>query len=191
MPLNPILSIMDREEKEVNVSIDKEVAFEQLFKGFFKELHVYSFSILKDWDMAEEVVQNLFLKLWENDTWTRVEISMKSFLYRSAYHESLNVLRQQKVHLSYQNNTKYVMENETGHTMTSIELNELEEGIRRSLNRLPEKCRTIFQLSRFGELKYHEIASQLGISVKTVETQMGKALRVLRNDLKDYLLMKP
>ncbi|MDD4192049.1 MAG: sigma-70 family RNA polymerase sigma factor, partial [Mangrovibacterium sp.] len=66
-------------------------------------------------------------------------------------------------------------------------LNELEERIRRSLNRLPEKCRTIFQLSRFGELKYHEIASQLGISVKTVETQMGKAIRILKHDLKDYL----
>jgi RNA polymerase sigma-70 factor (ECF subfamily) len=52
---------------------------------------------------------------------------------------------------------------------------------------LPEKCRTIFQLSRFGELKYHEIASQLGISVKTVETQMAKAIRVMRNDLKEYL----
>jgi RNA polymerase sigma-70 factor (ECF subfamily) len=178
---------MDRKEEDVTVSVNQEAAFEQLFRNFFRELHVYSFSILRDWDMAEEVVQTLFLKMWENDSWKRVEKSMKSFLYRSVYHESLNVLRQDKVRLSYQNNTLYVMRNETEHTTTRIELNELEERIRRSLNRLPEKCRTIFQLSRFGELKYHEIASQLEISVKTVETQMGKAIRILRNDLKDYL----
>lgn len=178
---------MDRKEKDVTVSINQEAAFEQLFRNFFRELHVYSFSILRDWDMAEEVVQTLFLKMWENESWKRVEKSMKSFLYRSVYHESLNVLRQDKVRQSYQNNTLYAKRNETEHTTTRIELNELEERIRRSLNRLPEKCRTIFQLSRFGELKYHEIASQLEISVKTVETQMGKAIRILRNDLKDYL----
>jgi RNA polymerase sigma-70 factor (ECF subfamily) len=178
---------MDRKEKEVNALKDQEAAFEQIFRSFFRELHIYSFSILRDWDTAEEVVQTLFLKMWENDTWTRIETSMKSFLYRSVYHESLNVLRQQKVRLNYQINTMYVMANETEHTTTRMELNELQERIHRSLNRLPEKCRTIFQLSRFGELKYHEIASQLEISVKTVETQMGKAIRILRNDLKDYL----
>lgn len=186
-PEPPILVVMDRNKKMEDFSVSDENAFEQLFKSFFRELHVYSFSVLRDWDLAEEVVQALFLKLWENGSWKRVETSMKSFLYRSVYHESLNVLRQHKVRQSYENNTLYVMKNETPHTTTPIELNELEERIRRSLNRLPEKCRTVFQLSRFSELKYHEIASQLGISVKTVETQMGKAIRILRNDLKDYL----
>lgn len=187
VPEPPTLSTMDRKEKAEDISVNYEDAFEQLFKSFFRELHVYSFSILHDWILAEEVVQTLFLKMWENGSWKRVETSMKSFLYRAVYHESLNVLRQHKVRQNYENNILYVMKNEPEHTTNPVELNELEERIRRSLNRLPEKCRTIFQLSRFGELKYHEIATQLGISVKTVETQMGKAIRILRNDLKDYL----
>ena len=187
MPEPPILAIMDRTEKADDVSVTDETAFEHLFRRFFRELHVYSCSILRDWDLAEEVVQALFLKMWENGSWQRVETSVKAFLYRAVYHESLNVLRQHQVRQRYQHNTMYVMKNEAEHPVAAIELNELEERIRRSLNRLPEKCRTIFQLSRFGELKYHEIASQLGISVKTVETQMGKAIRILKHDLKDYL----
>ena len=187
MPEPPILSVMDRTEKADDVSAAHETAFEHLFRRFFRELHVYSYSILRDWDLAEEVVQTLFLKMWENGSWQRVEISVKAFLYRSVYHESLNVLRQHQVTQRYRHHAMYVMRNEAEHPVARIELNELEERIRESLNRLPEKCRTIFQLSRFGELKYHEIASQLGISVKTVETQMGKAIRILKHDLKDYL----
>ncbi len=187
MPEPPILSVMDRTKKADDVSATHETAFEHLFRRFFRELHVYSYSILRDWDLAEEVVQTLFLKMWENGSWKRVETSVKSFLYRAVYHESLNVLRQHQVRQRYQHRTMYVMRNEAEHPVARIELNELEERIRESLNRLPEKCRTIFQLSRFSELKYHEIASQLGISVKTVETQMGKAIRILKHDLKDYL----
>lgn len=186
-PEPSILAVMEDEEKMENFSVSDEDTFEQLFKEYFRELHVYSFSVLRDWDLAEEVVQTLFLKLWENGSWKRVETSMKSFLYRSVYHESLNVLRQYKVRRNYENSILYTMKNETEYAASPVELNELEERIRISLNRLPEKCRTVFQLSRFGELKYHEIASQLGISVKTVETQMGKAIRMMRRDLKDYL----
>ncbi|MEN6453963.1 MAG: RNA polymerase sigma-70 factor [Prolixibacteraceae bacterium] len=186
-PEPSMLAVMEDEEKMEDFSVSDEDTFEQLFKEYFRELHVYSFSVLRDWDLAEEVVQTLFLKLWENGSWKRVETSMKSFLYRSVYHESLNVLRQHKVRRNYENSILYTMKNETEYATSPVELNELEERIRISLNRLPEKCRTVFQLSRFGELKYHEIASQLGISVKTVETQMGKAIRMMRRDLKDYL----
>ncbi|MGV8138242.1 MAG: RNA polymerase sigma-70 factor [Mangrovibacterium sp.] len=186
-PEPSMLAVMEDEEKMEDFSVSDEDTFEQLFKEYFRELHVYSFSVLRDWDLAEEVVQTLFLKLWENGSWKRVETSMKSFLYRSVYHESLNVLRQHKVRRNYENSILYTMKNEAEYATSPVELDELEERIRISLNRLPEKCRTVFQLSRFGELKYHEIASQLGISVKTVETQMGKAIRMMRRDLKDYL----
>ena len=184
---NPAALDSKYEKRDVYLSLGKDAAFEKIFKKFFKELHEYSFSIIRDWDMAEEVVQALFLKLWENDTWTHVESSMKAFLYRSVYHESLNIIRHNKVRLKYENRTSYTMKKDNMHITTPVELNELENKIHRSLNRLPEKCRTIFQLSRFGELTYRQVAMQLGLSVKTVETQMGKALRILRSDLKDYL----
>ena len=80
------------------------------------------------------------------------------------------------------------MKNEVEHPAKKIMAGELEKKIHSALNELPEQCRTIFQMSRFDELKYREIADKLGISVKTVESQMSKALRLLRVKLVDFLI---
>src|ERR1700754_1389552 len=91
-----------------------EAEFEALFKAHFRELHAYAYSLVNDWDNAEELVQNLFLKLWQRNDWANIHTSVKSYLYKSVYHESLNWLRREKVHLRYQTLTAPVMENETG-----------------------------------------------------------------------------
>jgi RNA polymerase sigma-70 factor (ECF subfamily) len=80
------------------------------------------------------------------------------------------------------------MKNEVEHPAKKVIAGELEKKIHNALNELPEQCRTIFQMSRFDELKYREIADKLGISVKTVENQMGKALKLLREKLADFLI---
>ena len=79
------------------------------------------------------------------------------------------------------------MENQTGDAAEKLKLREVETHLAKALNKLPEKCRAIFHLSRFEELKYQEIATQLDISIKTVETHMGKALRILRKEMKEFL----
>lgn len=178
---------MNSNEAIDDLSTDNEAVFEQLFKKYFRELHAYAFSLLKDWDVAEEIVQGMFLKLWERNEVVQVRTSIKSYLYKSVYHDSLNYLRGQKVQLKYQTTTAYSMKNHIDDAAGKLTMGELEQHLQRALSKLPEKCRAIFHLSRFEELKYQEIASQLEISIKTVETHMGKALRILRKEMKEFL----
>jgi RNA polymerase sigma-70 factor (ECF subfamily) len=178
---------MDNTVLPGNLKNENEVVFEQLFKKHFRELHAYAFSILKDWDIAEEIVQAMFLKLWEKNDWMKLQSSVRSYLYKSVYHDSLNHLRHQKVQLKYQTATVHTMEHYTDDAAGKLKLGELERHLSAALSKLPEKCRAIFHLSRFEELKYQEIATRLEISIKTVETHMGKALRILRKEMQEFL----
>ncbi len=166
-----------------------DVTFEVLFKTHYKALHAYAMVILKDEDDAEEIVQQLFLKFWEKRTLLTVQTSLKAYLYKCVYHDSLNFLKHQKVKTKYQDLTQHSMDNAYTPAVNRLELSELQEQINLALNDLPEQCRTIFQMSRFEELKYREIADELGLSIKTVENQMGKALRIMRIKLADFLIV--
>ena len=165
-----------------------EAAFEQVFKTHFKRLHAYAFTILRDEIQAEEMVQQVFFKLWERNENLSLSGSFTAYLYRAVHNESLNYIKHQKVRSNHQLNVAYSMKNEVEHPAKKIMAGELEKKIHSALNELPEQCRTIFQMSRFDELKYREIADKLGISVKTVESQMSKALRLLRVKLVDFLI---
>jgi RNA polymerase sigma-70 factor (ECF subfamily) len=164
-----------------------EAEFEALFKMHFRELHAYAYSLIKDWDNAEELVQGLFLKLWERNDWAGIHTSIKSYLYKSVYHDSLNLMRHEKVHLRYQALSAPASESQTDDAADKLKLGEVERHLEKALNKLPEKCRSIFHLSRFEELKYQEIAAQLNISIKTVETHMTKALKILRKEMAEFL----
>ncbi len=162
-----------------------EATFENVYKHFLRPLHVYAMAMLKDEDAAKGMVQNVFLKLWERREKLSFSGSIQAYLYGAVYNECLNNIRHQKVKVIHQQHVMYTTkDNDAG---MGIELLDLKEKLQQALNELPEKCRTVFQLSRFEELKYQEIADQLGISIKTVEAQMGKALRILRVKLVDYL----
>jgi RNA polymerase sigma-70 factor (ECF subfamily) len=165
-----------------------ETAFEQLFKTYFKRLHAYAFTILRDEVEAEEMVQQVFFKLWERNENLSLSGSVSAYLYRAVHNESLNYIKHQKVRSNHQLHVAYSMKNEVEHPAKKVMAGELEKKIHTALNELPEQCRTIFQMSRFDELKYREIADKLGISVKTVENQMGKALKLLRQKLVDFLI---
>jgi RNA polymerase sigma-70 factor, ECF subfamily len=165
-----------------------EIAFEQVFKTHFKRLHAYAFTILRDEVEAEEIVQQVFFKLWERNENLSLSGSVSSYLYRAVHNESLNYIKHQKVRSNHQLHVAYSMKNEVEHPAKKVMAGELEKKIHTALNELPEQCRTIFQMSRFDELKYREIADKLGISVKTVENQMGKALKLLREKLVDFLI---
>ncbi|UZD23575.1 RNA polymerase sigma-70 factor [Algoriphagus halophytocola] len=170
-------------------SMDEE-AFEKVFKTYFKALHAYAQAILKDSEAAEEIVQSVFLKLWEKRENLEINSSLKAYLYRAVYNESLNYINHQKVKRKHWDHTHYEMtqgnpEN-VGDTIQGQE-NELYDRFQLALSKLPEKCRMVFHLSRFEELKYQEIAKRMGISIKTVEAHMGKALKTLRVELAEFL----
>lgn len=163
--------------------------FERVFREHFKNLHGYACTLLDSEAVAEEIVQQVFYKLWERKEQVVVHTSIKAYLYRSVHNESLNYLKHQKVKSTHQT---YVMQQgpqEGRNAAETLAGKELEQRIREALSELPEQCRTIFQLSRFEELKYREIAGQLNLSVKTVENQMGKALKLLRFKLADFLVL--
>ena len=166
-----------------------EAAFEQVFKTHFKRLHAYAFTILKDEAEAEEMVQQVFFKIWERNENLSLTGSVTAYLYRAVHNESLNYIKHQKVRSDHKLHIAYRMKNEVEHPAKKTLTSEMEKKIHEALNELPEQCRTIFQMSRFDELKYREIADKLGISVKTVENQMGKALKLLRAKLVDFLIL--
>ena len=164
-----------------------EAAFEQVFKTHYKSLHAYAFSMLKDEDDAEEMVQQVFFKLWERSESLSFSGSIAAYLYRAVHNESLNFLKHQKVKAGHQLHVAYSMKNKSEQAHGNVTGKELENKFREALNELPEQCRTVFQLSRFEDLKYREIANKLDISIKTVENHMGKALKLLRTKLVDFL----
>ena len=162
-------------------------AFEMLFKTYYQPLCRYATSYLKDPDSAEEVVQAAFIGFWEKRESISIETSVKSYLYRAIRNACLNELKHEQVKQKFAAGevTKGEALSESADHL-AIHL-ELEDKIRAAIQTLPEQCRLIFTMSRFEELKYQEIADQLGLSVKTVENQMGKALKIMRAQLKEYL----
>lgn len=164
-----------------------EPTFEQVFKTHYKNLFAYAITILKSEAAAEEIVQNVFLRLWEKKLLLPPGVQLKPYLYRAVHNESLNYIKHEKVKSRYQLYAVGRNDEQEQPASKKVMTAELERNIQDALNELPEQCRTIFQLSRFEELKYREIADQLGISVKTVENQMGKALKLLRTKLAEFL----
>lgn len=164
--------------------MDKD-AFEKLFREFFPPLLSFARKILVDEDDAREVVHQVFINLWEKRDKIDLSTSLKSYLFTSVHNRSLNVIRDRKK-FSLEEVPEMAGEWDVS---TQIESMELEEKINEAIASLPEKCRQIFELNRFDGLKYSEIAIQLNISVKTVENQMSKALKILREKLLKYLTL--
>lgn len=164
-----------------------EDSFEQMFKEHFNALHSYATLMLRDEELAEDIVQQMFLKLWEKRQELAVETSLRAFLYRCVHNDCLNYLKHLKVKAGFESHTTYAMKDHTVEPIQDVQLKELQQRLQAALAELPEQCLTVFQMSRFEELKYREIADRLGVSVKAVEKQMGKALKLLRYKLVDFL----
>ena len=162
-------------------------AFEMIFKTYYQPLCNYAYSFVHDREEAEEIVQATFLSVWEKKDNLSIHTGVKPYLYAMVRNAALNVLKHEKVKQQHATVELAVAERSSESVTRTVMATELEERIAKALNKLPEQCRLVFKLSRFEELKYAEIAEELNISVKTVENQMGKALKIMREQLKDYL----
>ncbi|HNV30251.1 MAG TPA: RNA polymerase sigma-70 factor [Cyclobacteriaceae bacterium] len=180
---------MDLLEKQVleTLQLGNESAFEMIFRTYYQPLCRYAYSFLQDKEEAEEVVQASFITVWEKRNNIAIETSLKSYLYRMVRNSCLNVIKHEKVKQQHVAHELAVSEVSHESVSQKVQAAELEIRITEAMKTLPEQCRLVFQLSRFEELKYQEIADQLQISVKTVENHMGKALKLMREQLKDYL----
>jgi len=161
--------------------------FDSIYTDHYPALHQYAFTMLNDRVLAEEMVHQVFLKILEKGGQVNVHTSLKAYLYRAVHNECLNYFKHQKVKQVHQDYAVVEYGDGTENPSGSMQYKELEQQLHTAINELPEQCRTVFQMSRFEELKYSEIAHQLGISIKTVENHMSKALRRLRIQLADYL----
>jgi RNA polymerase sigma-70 factor (ECF subfamily) len=166
-----------------------ELLFEKVFKTHFNSLFNYACTILKNETAAEEVVQQVFFKIWEKREILPEEVMLKAYLYRAVHNESLNNIKRQKVRTNYQMHAVSSAGQSIDNTADKVSMTELQHQLHKAVNELPEQCRTIFQMSRFEDMKYKEIADELNISPKTVENQMGKALKILRSKLAHFLPM--
>ncbi len=163
------------------------VTFEKLFRKYYAGLCNYATKYLKDLDKAEEVVQELFYKLWEKRNKLDINVSLKSYLYRAVYNGCLQYLNHRAIEIKYENYYKKQNKEYAIDASEAMNMQELNEIINETLNSLPERCRNIFFLNRYDGLKYREIAKKLDLSIKTVEANMGKALKLLRKNLKNYV----
>jgi RNA polymerase sigma-70 factor (ECF subfamily) len=163
--------------------IDSE-AFEVLFKTYFKALVNFSNTFLKDIEAAKEVVHEVFAKMWEKRAELDPDKPLKSYLYTAVNNRSLNYIRD---HKKFTNNDT-ILENEPQSVQNDLFTQaEIQRIIEFSISELSPKVRRVFEMSRYEDKKYREIAEELNISQKTVESHIAKALNVLRENLKEYL----
>jgi len=164
---------------------DKEALVEELFRNHFEALCRLSVKFIGDFDIAKDIVHDVFTSFWQKIDALPPNTQYKSYLFTAVRNKSFNYLRDEKKHLKIAN-----AETETAPTpQSTIETQELAREIDYALNLLPDRCRQVFELSRFEDMKYGQIAEKLDISVKTVEGQMSKALRLLRDHLSDFLVL--
>lgn len=152
--------------------------FTRFYTSYFQKLLLASDKYVKDVYIAEELVQDVFLKIWENPYSIADVKSIKSYLYKSVINASINYINRQKN--IEQHHLKLVTELSDDDLKDLDEENEMIVLLHAEIDKLPAQCKKVFKLSRFEHLKYKEIALQLGVSEKTVENHIGNALKILR-----------
>ena len=164
-----------------------ENTFERLYDDYYSSLCLFANKYLQDLDLSRSLVQELFVNLWLKREKTEVRDSVRSYLFKAVRNKSIDYLREAKKNVRLTD----VQENSLNSPFEDkLEEAELNSRINQSIDELPEKCREIFILCRFDGLKYSQIADKLNISVKTVEMQMGIALKKLRSKLSDLQIVK-
>jgi RNA polymerase sigma-70 factor, ECF subfamily len=167
-------------------------AFELLFNLYYNQLVNFAYTFLKDVDIANEIVQETYIKVWEIKDSLDENLSIKAFLYKCTHNNCINYIKKAQVthkltekyitELSYR--LKFLGENQPNSFFDDLAEEELELCVQKAIDSLPQQCREIFLMSRFKGLTYLEIANKLSISVNTVKTQLSRALQKIRLGIK-------
>ncbi|KPM46909.1 RNA polymerase sigma-70 factor [Jiulongibacter sediminis] len=162
--------------------------FEEVFRLHYDSLCRYAFSLLNRQAEAEDLVQQVFVTYWENREKTIISGSLKGYLFRSVHNRCLNSIKHDKVKAAYTDHSLFFETNYHLEVEENFQAEELKGKIDEVIENLPTECQRVFRMSRIDQLRHKEIAEKLSISVKTVENQIGKALKIMRTSLADYLV---
>ncbi len=165
-------------------------SFEALFHRYYPGMCLYAQSLLKNESIAEEIVQDVFFNIWKNKQGFILTSKWQSYLYRSVYNNAMNHLRKMKKESGFDEEAAAKTPGTSDSPFEEMSYKELNETILETMHRLPDRTQQIFRLSRFEGLTYSEIAKKLSISVKTVEANMGKALKAFRLSLNEFGYIK-
>lgn len=181
---------MENSDLELYSQIQKgnEKAFELLFREYYKSLCFFCNKMVKDADTAEEIVQDFFFHLWDKRASFNLNTSVKAYLFKSIYNNTLKYLRHRKIIQEHESYTK--IHGESFQLPDNYaETGEMIHIISETLKTVPERTREIFELNRNEGMKYQEIAEKLDISVKTVEAHISSLLRTFRTNLKEFMCL--
>jgi RNA polymerase sigma-70 factor (ECF subfamily) len=187
IPFSRSVNIKEMNKKVIPLQPPKSVdkaTFEQLFADHYDGMYRYCQTMITDPDEAEDIIQSVFMDLWHDRHKLVIHTSMQAFLYKGVYFKSLNKIKHDKVAQKYVQSKSADDHHAYGDTMI---YQEVAEKITAAIQSLPEQCRKIFAMSRYDGLRYHEIAENLQLSPKTIENQMGKALKTMRVALSEYI----
>ena len=162
----------------------RESAYDKLFRDYYRPLSVFAVKYVSDMDLAREIVQNLFVHLYENRSSLVITTSLESYLYQSVRNRCLNQIKQSKTQKEHLENYGSNQEG-TEDLEAIIRENELEHAIYKIVDSLPAQRKNVFILSRVNGLSNSEIAAKLNISKRTVETHISHALKILREKIRD------
>ena len=184
-----LINGIDERKLIIRLSEGDETAFEILFRHYYPGLVIYASKFVQDRTEAEEIVQEFFIRLWEKHHTVKSASTLKSYVFQSVKNSSLNYIRDKKVSLP-------IIEELIHRSSSALIFNpdlyvasELQQKIESAVNNLPVKCREVFLMSRFRNMKNDEIAQELNISKRTVETHISNAIKVLKTELKDFLIL--
>ncbi len=168
---------------------DDQAAFTIIFTKYYQDLTRFSFGYTRNSDAAEEIVQEVFLKLWENRTTLVIHNSLKSFLLKAVQNRSIDSLRHDNITHKY---ASIVLEHpllSENDTENYILHSELQANFNHAMEKIPVEYAESYRMSRIENMNYQDIAQKLNVSVRTVEVRISKALHFLREELKDFLVL--
>lgn len=181
--------VLKKQEQEQLKCIQSgdHTTFRKIFEEYYAPLTLFARKFVHDQDMAREIVQDMFVNFYEKSAVLTIQTSLKAYLYQSVRNSCLNVMKLEKTHLTHHAVLSSLSGTGEADWTDKMMETELENMICQVISRLPEKCRQIYLLSRQAGISNREIAQKLNISIRTVETQVSKALKILRKKLDQYL----
>lgn len=163
------------------------VAFKELFDAVYLELYFYCRKYISDSEQIKDLLQNVFLRFWEKRAEIEIHTSLKAYLYRSAHNECINYLRSVSQMDCSDFSSAYENRYSEETVQSNLQILDMESIIHQTIEELPPQCQHIFRLSRQEGLKNQEIADLLNLSVRTIDTQIYRALKILKSRLRDYI----